>query len=54
MMNDFNLSAMYADFMTILCGGQILALGRAGEVITVEIPSEACSCDLRVNTIPGA
>ena len=54
MMHDFNLSAMYADFMTILCGGQILALGSAGEVITVETPSEVCSCDLRVNTIPEA
>ena len=53
-MHDFHLSAIYADLMTILCDGQILALGSAGEVITVEIPSEACSCDLRVNTIPGA
>lgn len=53
-MHDLNLSAMYADFMTILCGGQILAFGTPAEVMTDEILSEAHKYDLRVNTIPEA
>ena len=53
-MHDLNLSAMYADFMIILCGGQILAFGTPAEVMTDEILSEAYKCDLRVNIIPEA
>ena len=53
-MHDLNLTAMYADFMTLLCGGQILACGTPAEVMTDKILSEAYECDLRVNTIPEA
>lgn len=51
-MHDLNLTAMFADHVAILSGGQCLAAGRPKQVMTDSILSQAYGCALRVNTPP--
>ena len=52
-MHDLNLSAMYADQMTMIRDGTVLVSGPPGAVIQNDILSRAYGCKLRVNTAPG-
>lgn len=51
-MHDLNLTALYADAVTMLAGGQKLADGPPAEVLTDAPLSQAYNCNLRVNTVP--
>lgn len=52
-MHDLNLTAMFADQMTVLSQGRVLASGPTPEVMTNAVLSEAYGCALKVNTAPG-
>lgn len=51
-MHDLNLTAMFADRIVLLSGGQCLASGPPDAVLTDAILSRAYRCTLRVNTAP--
>jgi len=51
-MHDLNLTAMFADRIVLLSGGQCLASGPPDAVLTDAILSSAYRCTLRVNTAP--
>ncbi|MDP5334095.1 MAG: heme ABC transporter ATP-binding protein [Paracoccaceae bacterium] len=51
-MHDLNLTAMFADRIVLLSGGQCLAAGPPDAVLTDAILSRAYRCTLRVNTAP--
>lgn len=53
-MHDLNLTALYADAVAVLRGGQILAHGLPHDVMTDDILSRAYGCALRVNMLPPA
>lgn len=51
-MHDLNLTAMFADQVTVLSNGQIAASGAPAKVMTDEVLSRAYRCDLRVSQTP--
>ncbi|MCC6002325.1 MAG: heme ABC transporter ATP-binding protein [Pararhodobacter sp.] len=51
-MHDLNLTAMTADRVTLLRGGQVLAAGPVAQVFSDTLLSRAYDCALRVNTPP--
>ena len=51
-MHDLNLTSMFADSIAMLHRGQLMAQGKANEVLTDTLLSEAYGCQLRVNAIP--
>lgn len=51
-MHDLNLTAMFADSVTIMSGGHLLRQGAPKEVLTDETLSEAYGCQVRVNQTP--
>ncbi|MEM1272263.1 MAG: heme ABC transporter ATP-binding protein [Pseudomonadota bacterium] len=51
-MHDLNLTAIYADHVTVLAGGMCLATGTPSQVLTDETLTHAYGCHLRVNTLP--
>ncbi|WP_424928283.1 heme ABC transporter ATP-binding protein [Amaricoccus tamworthensis] len=51
-MHDLNLTAMFADSMTLISGGRVLAHGTAEAVMTDVNLSRAYNCPLRVNHVP--
>ncbi|MEX1234822.1 MAG: heme ABC transporter ATP-binding protein [Roseovarius sp.] len=53
-MHDLNLTALYADRVAVLAGGQSLAFGAPSAVLTDEILSRAYGCVLRVSAPPPA
>ena len=52
-MHDLNLTSMFADSIAMLPRGQLMAQGKANEVLTATLLSEAYGCQLRVNAIPA-
>lgn len=53
-MHDLNLTALYADKVAILSGGQRLAFGAPSDVLRDDILSRAYGCALRVSAPPPA
>lgn len=51
-MHDLNLTAMFADAVTVLQEGRIAAEGPPPDVLTTETLSRVYECDLRVSTPP--
>jgi iron complex transport system ATP-binding protein len=51
-MHDLNLTALYADRVSLIQDGQIAATGAPGDVLTDEILSDSYGCVLRVNVLP--
>ena len=51
-MHDLNLTAMYADRVTLMQAGQAVAAGAVKDVLTDDILSGAYGCRVRVNTAP--
>ena len=51
-MHDLNLTAMFADRVTLIGDGQVLADGAPREVLTDEFLSKAYRCPVRVNEVP--
>lgn len=51
-MHDLNLTAMFADRVILLAGGDCLAAGTPAAVMTSDRLSRAYGCDLRVGQIP--
>ena len=51
-MHDLNLTAMFADAVTMVHRGEIAATGAPAEVLTDAILSHAYRCNLRVNCEP--
>lgn len=53
-MHDLNLTAMFADRVTLMEAGQVLASGSPPEVLTDQTLSQAYHCALRINSAPVA
>ncbi len=53
-MHDLNLTAMFADRVTLLGEGRVRAEGRPAEVLTDHALSACYGCVLRTNTLPPA
>jgi iron complex transport system ATP-binding protein len=53
-MHDLNLTAMFADRVVLLAGGQVLAEGRPEAVLTDDRLGAAYGCAVRVNTAPAS
>ncbi|MEM8582463.1 MAG: heme ABC transporter ATP-binding protein [Pseudomonadota bacterium] len=51
-MHDLNLTAMYADQITLIDNGRVRASGPPQQVLTDENLSKAYGCPVRVNTTP--
>lgn len=51
-MHDLNLSAMFADRMTVMARGRVTATGSPREVMTDATLSQTYNCPLRVNAAP--
>lgn len=51
-MHDLNLTAMFADHVALLSGGQVLAAGPVSGVMSSETLSRAYGCTLRVGLAP--
>ena len=51
-MHDLNLTAMFADRVTLMQAGQARAAGTVEEVLTDDILSAAYGCRVRVNAAP--
>lgn len=51
-MHDLNLTAMFADRVTLMTKGEVRAYGTPGEVFTDENLSACYGCPIRVNTAP--
>jgi len=52
-MHDLNLTAMFADRVTIMKSGRVLAEGTPPEVMTNEILSRTYDADISANSAPG-
>ncbi len=52
-MHDLNLTAIFADSVTILSGGTVLSTGTPAQVMTDETLSRAYGCRLRVGQLPA-
>lgn len=52
-MHDLNLSAMFADKITLMAAGQVVASGKPEEVLQDRPLSTAYDCALHVNTPPA-
>lgn len=52
-MHDLNLTAMFADRLVLMAGGEVRAAGRPEVVMTDAVLSAAYGCRLRVNAIPA-
>lgn len=52
-MHDLNLTAMFADAVTLLAEGRVLGHGAPGEVLRDDLLSRAYRCPIRVNTAPA-
>ncbi|OCW56965.1 heme ABC transporter ATP-binding protein [Hoeflea olei] len=52
-MHDLNLSAMFADRVTLLAGGSVVAAGPPDDVMTDEALSRTFGCRLRVGVRPA-
>ncbi len=48
-MNDLNLTVMFADTVVLLGEGHILGKGHPAEILTDALLSHACHCAFRVN-----
>lgn len=53
-MHDLNLTAMFADKVTMLKAGRVLASGSVTSVLTDQLLSQAYDCTLRMNTTPAS
>ena len=53
-MHDLNLTAMFADSVALIQGGQQVCQDRPEQVLSDDILSDAYGCRLRVNTPPAA
>jgi len=53
-MHDLNLTAMFADQVTLLSKGEVAATGEVANVLTDDLLSAAYACTLRVNMAPSA
>lgn len=53
-MHDLNLTAMFADQITLMLDGQVLAQGSVHDVLTDAHLSRAYGCALRVSALPRA
>lgn len=51
-MHDLNLTALFADRVAVLAGGQCLATGAPRDVLTDGVLSDAYGCALRVSALP--
>lgn len=51
-MHDLNLTAMFADRITLMMAGEVLADGTPCEVLTDRILGRAYGCTLHVNRVP--
>lgn len=51
-MHDLNLTALYADRITVLSDGSVLATGTPAEVMTDDTLTQAYGCPLRVGQTP--
>lgn len=51
-MHDLNLTALFADDLMLLKGGEVVGAGPLGEIMIDDFLSRAYSCTLRVNRIP--
>lgn len=51
-MHDLNLTAMFAQHVVLMAGGQVLAQGRPEAVLTDAGLSQAYGCSIRVNRTP--
>lgn len=51
-MHDLNLTAMFADQITVLSKGRVAAIGTPQEVMTDDVLSNAYGCALRVSHAP--
>lgn len=51
-MHDLNLTAMFAQHVVLMAGGQVLAQGRPEAVLTDAGLSQAYGCSIRINTMP--
>ncbi|SIO55994.1 iron complex transport system ATP-binding protein [Rhodovulum sp. ES.010] len=52
-MHDLNLTAMFADRVTLLAEGRVLGRGAPAEVLCDDLLSRAYRCPIRVNTPPA-
>lgn len=53
-MHDLNLTAMYADAVTMMEGGTVLAYGTPTEVFTDTNLTQAYGCSIRVSALPAS
>ncbi|MGP9789207.1 heme ABC transporter ATP-binding protein [Roseinatronobacter sp. NSM] len=53
-MHDLNLTAMFADRITLMLDGQVLAQGGVRDVLTDATLSRAYGCNLHVSALPRA
>lgn len=53
-MHDLNLTAMFADQVVLMEGGQVAATGSPAEVLTDETLARTYGCPIPVNTTPPA
>lgn len=53
-MHDLNLTALYADAVTMMCEGMVLATGSPADVLTDATLSHAYGCQIRANQAPNA
>jgi iron complex transport system ATP-binding protein len=53
-MHDLNLTALYADAITMMSEGTVLATGTPAEVLTDSTLSRAYGCTIKANAIPAA
>jgi len=51
-MHDLNLTAMFADAVTLLAEGRVIGRGTPAEVLRDDLLSRAYRCPIRVNTTP--
>ncbi len=52
-MHDLNLTALFADRIALLKGGELAACGTVGDVLTDERLEQVFGCRLRVNRVPA-
>jgi len=53
-LHDLNLTALYANSVTLLKKGRVAAYGRVAEVFNDSVLSDVYGCVLQVNTVPQA
>ncbi|WP_416367845.1 heme ABC transporter ATP-binding protein [Tritonibacter mobilis] len=52
-MHDLNLTAMYADHVHVMTGGETAGAGTVADVLTDQRLSEVYGCDLRIGKVPA-